>query len=123
MQIKKSHSCIKSFAYAIEGLLYVVKSQKHMKIHIALGCLAIGISWYLGISKMEWLGILISIFFVMVTETMNTAIETAVDLTTTEIHPLAKHAKDCSAAAVLLASLCSVIIGSIIFIPKIKGLL
>jgi diacylglycerol kinase len=123
MQIKKSHSFFQSFTYALEGLLYIVKSQKHMKIHISAGCIAIGISWYLGISKTEWLWILMSIVLVMVTETMNTAIETAVDLTTTEIHPLAKHAKDCAAGAVLLASLFSLMIGSIIFIPKVKGLL
>ena len=52
-------------------------------------------------------------------ELVNTAIEAVVDLCTHEIHPLAKTAKDTAAGAVLVSAMASVIIGLMIFIPKL----
>ena len=73
----------------------------------------------LKLSAVEWMFLCVAIFTVLITEAMNTAIEYAVDLTTVEYHVWAKHAKDIAAFAVLLASILAVIIGLIIFIPKI----
>jgi diacylglycerol kinase len=56
-------------------------------------------------------------------ETMNTAIEAAVDLASPNIHPLAKKAKDCAAGAVLLSVFGTVCIGVIVFIPKLVAAL
>ena len=89
-----------------------------MRIHCIVSGLIIGMSWYLCISKTEWLWIFASIFLVLVSETMNTAIESAVDLVTDTYHPLAKHAKDCAAGAVLLSCLFSLIVAGFIFLPK-----
>lgn len=94
-----------------------------MRLHSVAACAAIGISWYFNISKAEWLWVLMSLFFVMITETINTAIEATVDLSTSDVHPLAKQAKDCAAGAVLLACFFSLIVASTIFIPKIKDLI
>lgn len=110
---------ILSFKYALEGLFFTLKTQPNMRIHTLLSGLILCISWYLKINKTEWLWIILSIFFVMVTETVNTAIEQTVNLVTTETTPLAKHAKDCAAAAVLLASLFTLSVAGIILLPKL----
>ena len=91
-----------------------------MKIHLLLGALVLLLSWYLNISKNEWLWMLLTIFLVIVMEIWNTVIENVVDLATNkEFHPLAKKAKDMAAAAVLVTASFSVVVGAIIFIPKL----
>lgn len=55
-------------------------------------------------------------------ELLNTAIEAAVDLTTTEIHPLAKIAKDCGSAASFVMSIVSVVISLFVFGPYLMEL-
>jgi len=55
---------------------------------------------------------------VLALELVNTAVERVVDLVTKEFHPLAKQAKDIAAGAVLLYAILSVVIGCIIFLPK-----
>ena len=65
--------------------------------------------------------LLVTIFSVLILEILNTSIESLVDLVVKKkFSNLAKIAKDCSAGAVLLASINSVIIGICLFIPKIK---
>ena len=71
------------------------------------------------ISIFEWLVILLTIAMVITLEFINTAIERVVDLVTTDYKELAKSAKDVAAGAVLFMSLFSVIIGIVIFLPKV----
>lgn len=108
-----------SFKYALEGLKFAFKTQTNMRLHSITTCLVLVLSWYLNISKIEWLWIFLSISFVLVTELINTAIERTVDLVTTNVSPLAKQAKDCAAAAVLLASLFTLSVAGIILLPKL----
>jgi len=119
---KPKHSLINSFRYAGNGIIFTIKSQRNIRIHCVAACLAIALSWYLSISKMEWLWIFLSIALVMITETLNTAVESVVDLATSLHHPLAKHAKDTAAGAVLLSTVFAVMVGTIIFVPKCIGL-
>ena len=106
-----------SFGYALRGILAAVASGRNMKIHLLAAILAVITGWWLGINRLEWAMITIGIFMVLAAETLNTAIEKAVDLVTREYHPLAKQAKNLAAGAVLLTALSAVIIGLLIFGP------
>ncbi|WEK19751.1 MAG: diacylglycerol kinase family protein [Candidatus Pedobacter colombiensis] len=110
---------IKSFGYAFSGLGYSFKSQFNFKIHVfALVVVSIA-GWWFKLSVSEWLWIIAASGLVLMAELFNTAIEVLVDLVSPEIHPKAKIIKDAAAAAVLMIAIAAVIIGLIIFVPKI----
>lgn len=110
---------IKSFKYAIEGIITGIKSELNMKIHITIMILVIIFGIILKISKIEWIICIILFGFVISLELVNTAIENTVDLVTLEKKTKAKIAKDVAAGSVLVSAITSIIIGLIIFIPKI----
>lgn len=107
----------------LDGISYVTKNEKNFKREIVLGIIALILSYILKIDKIEFIIILTMICLVLTAEIINTAIERAVDLVTKEYHELARIAKDVSAGSVLVTSIFSLIIGIIIFIPKIITLL
>jgi len=106
-----------SFKFALRGIFYAFISQRNMRIHILSAFLVILAGIYFGISLTEWMFLSIAITLVLAAETVNTAVETLVDLYTQEFHPLAKRAKDLAAGAVLFTAVNAIVIGSIIFIP------
>jgi len=83
---------------------------------ICLGC-------YFRISAIEWVVLIAAISLVLCAEALNTALERTVDLIEPERHPVARDAKDLAAAGVLMASLCSLVIGIILFAPRLWRLL
>ncbi len=107
----------------LDGISYVTKNEKNFKREIALGIIALILSYILKIDKIEFIIILTMICLVLTAEIINTAIERTVDLVTKEYQELARIAKDVSAGSVLVTSIFSLIIGIIIFIPKIIILL
>lgn len=107
----------------LDGISYVTKNEKNFKREIALGIIALILSYILKIDKIEFIIVLTMICLVLTTEIINTAIERTVDLVTKEYHELARIAKDVSAGSVLVTSIFSLIIGIIIFMPKIITLL
>lgn len=109
----------RSFVYAFEGLKDVVATEKNMRIHIFFALIVILFAWWLQIPKLHWLILLLVIGGVFVMEIMNSAIERVVDLVTEEYHPIAKRAKDASAAAVFVYTIFAVIIGMIMFLPPL----
>lgn len=108
-----------SFAYAISGMIYTIKHERNMKIHSIVAIVVIILSWIYHLSAIEWMFISFAICGVLALELVNTALERVVDLVTKDFHPLAKQAKDVAAGAVLLYAILSVVIGCIIFLPKI----
>lgn len=107
----------------LDGISYVTKNEKNFKREIAFGIIALILSYILKIDKIEFIIVLTMICLVLTAEIINTAIERTVDLVTKEYHELARIAKDVSAGSVLVTSIFSLIIGIIIFIPKIITLL
>lgn len=105
------------------GIAYAFRSQRNLKIQVVLGLVAVAAGFALGISRVDWLAIVLCIIVVSVAEVVNTAIESAVDLASPEWHELARAAKDAAAGAVLLASAGSVIVGLIVFAPYALDLL
>ena len=120
---KKRKKLRNSFKYAFEGVHRELKEEQNLKIHILIMILVIIAGFILKLSPMEWIICIILFGFVIALELINTAIELTVDLAMPEIHPKAKAAKDIAAAAVLVSATCSVIIGVIIYLPKIINLL
>jgi diacylglycerol kinase len=110
---------LKSFGHAFEGIKAVWSSEQNFRIHTGAAAAAISLGIIFSISPFEWMVIILLISGMMALETMNTAVEKAVDLFTREFHPLAKMAKDAAAGAVLLYAIGALIIGCFIFIPKI----
>lgn len=108
-----------SVGHAIDGIEYAVNHERNVKIEILFGILVSIAGFLFHISIFEWLVILLTIAMVITLEFINTAIERVVDLVTTDYKELAKSAKDVAAGAVLFMSLFSVIIGIVIFLPKI----
>lgn len=107
----------------LDGISYVTKNEKNFKREIALGIIALILSYILKIDKIEFIIVLTMICLVLTAEIINTAIERTVDLVTKEYHELARIAKDVSAGSVLVTSTFALIIGIIIFMPKIITLL
>jgi len=121
---QKNRTYIQSFKYAFKGVQTVFKEERNMRTHVLLGIIVILLSLFLGLSKTEWMWMLLSIFLVLVMEIWNTVTENIVDLVTNyQFHPMAKKAKDMAAAAVLLTAFFSVLIGSFILLPKLLELI
>ena len=110
---------IKSFAFAWSGLKICFASETNFKIHIAFAAFAMLLGFVFSISRVEWLVIIGCIAFVTTMEMVNTTIEKLCDMAHKEFHPGIKKVKDIAAGAVLVAAACSVIVGVIIFLPKI----
>lgn len=96
-----------------------VKKERNLKIHLIIASIIIVLGVYYQVSAVNWMILAIAMGSVITMEMMNTAIERVVDLVTKDFHPLAKEAKDIAAGAVLIAAAVSVVIGLIIFLPKI----
>jgi undecaprenol kinase len=115
----KKHRLLKSFQFAFTGIRTTILGERNMRIHLIISIIVILIGIWLSLSKLEWLFITFAIGGMLALEMINTAIERVVDLITEDYHPLAKEAKDIAAGAVLLYAIISVIVGLIIFLPKI----
>ncbi|MBS1507369.1 MAG: diacylglycerol kinase family protein [Bacteroidetes bacterium] len=106
---------LRSFGYAMKGFIVAVREELNLKIHLMAAMVVVGLGFYYRISSGEWLALLAMIGLVISLELINTAVENLTDLVTKSQHPLAGKVKDISAAAVLVASVASVIVGIIIF--------
>jgi len=111
------------FRNAFRGLYVVSKTTRHLSIHIIAALIVIVFAFYFKVSSLEWIALTFSIGFVFVTEVLNTAIEIDIDLTSPEYHPYARDTKDVAAAAVLLSVFVAIIVGLIIFLPKILNMI
>ena len=108
-----------SFKYAFEGIISAFKSEANMKIHVLIMILVIIFGFVLKISIFEWLICVLLFSLVIGVELINTAIEETVNLASPNINKTAKLAKDLAAGAVLVFALGAIVIGCLIFIPKI----
>lgn len=115
----KPNRLIKSFKYALDGILLAVKLDLNVRFHLLVSVVVLILSFVLKVSTIEFLFIILAIFFVLISELVNTAIEEMTNLITREHHVSARIAKDVAAGAVLLSAVFSIIIASIILFPKI----
>jgi len=110
---------IKGFKYAFNGIKFTLLTQHNFLIHLFCAAAAIAMGYYFNISKNEWLAIIIVIGLVLAAEVFNTAIEEVVNMISPQRNIKAGIIKDLAAGAVLILAITALIIGLIIFIPKI----
>ncbi len=115
----RAHTLLHSFAYALAGIYFMLRTQRNIRIHLSAGFLAYCLGIWLGLSLRDFADITIVVGMVVVAEMFNTAVENAVDLATHRRHPLAKAAKDVAAAAVLIASTVAVVVGVLLLGPRL----
>jgi diacylglycerol kinase len=111
-----------AFKVAFRGIGSFFRTERNGKIHLAISIFVVILSTLLKISATEWMFVLMSIAIVIVSEMLNTAVEKVCDLISKTDHPEIKMIKDISAGAVLFASIMSIFIGCIIFLPKLFSL-
>ena len=114
---------LRSFRFAFNGLAYALRTQQNFRIHLVILLGVVIAGWVLQVNKTEWMFIICCAMLVLILELINTALEYLCDIVTTELHPAIKIIKDVSAAAVLLGAMGSVVVGMIIFLPKLATLI
>ena len=114
---------IRGFGYAFNGIWHAAATQLNFRVHLAAAAVALYGGWALHISPDEWLWIILCIGMVLMAELFNTAIEFLTDLVSPEYNKKAGLVKDMSAGAVLVIASCALIIGLIIFVPKLLVLI
>lgn len=115
-------SLIKSFGYAFDGVLYALKYNRNLRIHFIVALVVLMLSIFFKVTLYEMSILATMILLVILSETINTAIEEMVNLITKEHGKEAKIAKDVAAGMVLIAAVGSVIVGILIFAPYILKL-
>lgn len=101
---------------AIEGVIYAVRTQKHIRYHIAMTIMALLLGVILDLPTLEFSLLILSFIILIFAEMLNTAIEITIDMIVKEYHPLAKAAKDVAAGATLISSFGIFIMCYVIFI-------
>ncbi len=113
----------KNFKVALKnsmfGIEYTLKTQRNLRIQIVFAILAILLGLIFGLNTTEWGILWLVIGSVLFAEMVNTAIEVMLDLYTQEFNENVRIAKDIASGAVLISSIVSVIVGGILFLPKI----
>lgn len=110
-------SLVKSFKYAIRGFKVALEEERNLKIHIVFSFVAVLCGIILKIKQWEMIVILLLIGAVLILEIVNTVVERITDMLKPRLHSYVESIKDMMASTVLVASICSFIIGLIIFLP------
>jgi len=105
---------IGSFSCAIQGIHHSIASSPNMRIHLLAAAAVTGLGFIVGLTRIEW-ALSLTVFMVLVAETVNSAIEKTVDLACPERHPVARLAKDMAAGAVLLTALNALVMAVLLF--------
>ena len=117
--MKTSRSRIDSLGYALAGWLYMFRRQKNTWLMTLATPIVIGLAVWLRVDVTGWALLSIVITIVWLTEFLNAAVEAAIDMNTSEFHPMAKVGKDVAAGAVLLGVINSVIVGLLVLGPPL----
>ena len=110
---------MRAFRYAFDGIAYIVRTQRNARIELGIAVAVVAAAAWLGVSALEWALIALTITLVLALEWINTVVELAVTLASPERHPLAKAAKDSAAAAVLIAALGAIAVGTLVLGPRL----
>jgi diacylglycerol kinase (ATP) len=117
------HKLFRSFVYAGRGIGQCLREERNFRIHLSVSILVVTAGIFLGISRMEWVAVVICMGVVPAAELVNSAIERLTNLISPAKHPLAGAAKDMAAAAVLLVAITAAVVGLLVFVPYLWRLL
>ncbi|MEN1785666.1 MAG: diacylglycerol kinase family protein [Bacteroidota bacterium] len=109
----------KSVGYALKGIVEVVRTEANFQVQIIVSTIVIAAGFYFDLTKIEWILQLFCIGLVLGVESLNTAIERLSDKVSPDFDPQIGKVKDLSAGAVLLVSITAIIVGLLIYLPKI----
>ncbi|MES2285412.1 MAG: diacylglycerol kinase family protein [Bacteroidota bacterium] len=110
---------IKSFGFAIEGIITFFKTQHNAWIHAFATVIVVVLGFALNVNNTEWLFLITAIALVFISEMLNTAIEFLTDIVSPDYNLKAKKVKDVAAGAVLISAIAAVVVGLIVFLPKL----
>ncbi|MFA6142353.1 MAG: diacylglycerol kinase [Candidatus Omnitrophota bacterium] len=110
---------VESFNAAVEGFIYVLRTERNMRIHFLAAFFFILLGIYLNFSHLEITILSVTVSFVLAGEMINTALEHTVDMIKSEFHPLARIIKDIGAGAVLITAINAVIVGYMLFSKRL----
>ena len=108
-----------SFMHAFNGWRYVLRTQRNAWIHATISTVVVLVALWLRLPLRDWAVLFLTIALVWTAEFINTALEAVVDLASPQQHPLARVGKDVGAAAVLLASMASILVGLLLLGPPL----
>jgi len=114
---------VRSITFALRGIGIMVASQQNAWIHAASTVIVVVAGLFVGLSLSEWCWTVLAIVSVWTAEALNTAFEFLTDVASPQFHPIAGKAKDVAAGAVLISAIGAVIIGALVFWPKVVVLL
>lgn len=104
---------------ALDGLYMAYRSERNLRIQVALGTLALAGGFLLDLPAGEWLGLLVAVFFVLALELVNSAVESVVDLASPGMRPLARYAKHVAAGSVLMGVGLSLAVAGLVLWPRL----
>lgn len=110
---------LRSVGYALAGLAEMVINHNNFRLQVVIGIIAALAGFFFKLNPSEWMFLILAGGLVLVAEMANSAVEFVVDLITRERRPEAKKAKDIAAGMVLLASGFSIVIGILLFCPRL----
>ncbi len=115
----KHPSLVASVHFASAGVLYVIRTQRNFRIHLAVTAVVLPLAIWLRLAPDVWAILVLTIGMVLIAEVFNTAAEALVDLASPAYHPLAKRVKDLAAGSVLIAAFSAVLVGLLILGPPL----
>lgn len=119
----RAANMIESFYHAFHGIWVGIKAERNVRIHFLSAILVLALGLWLKVDQVSWAALALSIGLVLTTEFLNTALEHLVDIAANgEYHQSARYAKDTAAAAVLCASCMALIVGALVFLPRLAKL-
>ena len=119
--MNRAASRLAAFRYAFAGWWYMLRTQRNAWIHAVISTLVFALGLWLGLGRLEWAILVLTVGLVWMAEFVNTALEAVVDLASPDLHPLAKVGKDVAAAAVLVGACTAVVVGLLILGPPLWG--
>lgn len=113
---------LRSFGYAWKGIRSCIGKEQNLSFHLLATPTVVAAGLLAGITRTEWMVVILCIGLVIAAELFNSAIEQLVDLVSPQRHPLAGRVKDIAAGAVLVCAATAAIVGLIIFVPYLTRL-
>jgi diacylglycerol kinase (ATP) len=110
---------LKSVGYAFKGAYHLISTEASLKVQFAIGILMTIAGFYFGLSTTEWIVQILVIALIMAFEGINTAIEEMADFIHPDFNKKIGLIKDISAGAVFIFAIAAIIIGLLIYVPKI----
>lgn len=108
---------LRSFVYAGRGVVTLLRSQHNAWIHALATVVTVAAAAWLGVSRAEWIALILAMLVVWAAEAFNTALEFLADVASPEFHPLVEKAKDVAAGGVLICAVGAALIGLLVLGP------